>query len=166
MLVRKINRAKWMSGDSIKEPPAADAITGCLRTTKNTLSVWRINNETELEEAVLAIISGQDRLETIDVVMLDDEYFVKCKISTKDTEGLTPVKDLKNTHRDLCSLDFWTIGMVAEHIIESIKKDKLKRFREAELTKIIKNAIAKNRLELSDLKENIQKKIIKSNNNV
>lgn len=160
MLVRKINRAKWMSGDNIKEPPAADAITGCLRTTKNTLSVWRINNEAELEEAVLAIVSGQDHLEAIDVVMLEDEYFVKCAISTEETEGLTPVTDLKDTHIDLCSLDFWTIGMVAEHIIERIKKDKLKRFREAELTKIIKNAIAKKRLELADLKEGIQKKLI------
>jgi hypothetical protein len=159
MLVRKINRAKWMSGNDVKEPPAADAITGCLKTAKNTLSVWRINNETELEEAALAIVSSQDHLEAIDVVMLDDEYFVKCKISTEETEGLTPVEDLKDMHRDLCSLDFWTIGMVAEHIIESIKKDKLKRFREAELIKIIRRAVSKNRLELSDLKDNVRKKI-------
>ena len=159
MLVRKINRAKWMNGNDTKEPPTADAITGCLRTKENTLSVWSINNETELEEAVLAIVSNQDRLETIDVVMLDDDYFMKCKISTKETAGLTPVKDLVDAHRDLSSLDFWTIGMVAEHIIESIKKDKVKRFREAELTKIIQNAIIKKRLELSDLKEGIIKKI-------
>ncbi|MDR1089538.1 MAG: hypothetical protein LBL79_00545 [Prevotella sp.] len=144
-----------MSGDDIKEPPTADAITGCLRTTKNTLSVWRINNEAELEEAVLAIAAGQDRLETIDVVMLDDDYFVKCDIVIEETEGLTPVVDLKNTHVDLCSLDFWSIGMVAEHIVESIKKDKHRRFREAELTKIIKNAIATKRLELADLKDGI-----------
>jgi hypothetical protein len=159
MLVRKIDKAKWMKGDNIKEPPTADAITGCLRTKGNTLSVWRINNETELEEAVLAIVSGQDRLETIDVVILDDDYFVKCKISTEETKGLTPVADLRDTHIDLCSLDFYTIGMVAEHIIESIKKDNLKRFTKAKLTEIIKNAIAKNRLELDDLKEGIQKKL-------
>ena len=160
MLVRKINRAKWMSGDIIKEPPSADAITGCLRTIKNTLSVWRINNENELEEAVLAIVSGQDHLETIDVVMMDDEYFIKCKISTDETEGHTPIENLKNTHRDLCSLDYWTIGMVAEHIIENIKKDKLKRYRESDLKRILKNAIEKNRLELFDLSENIQQKMV------
>jgi len=160
MLVRKIDKAKWMNGDNINEPPTADAITGCLKTKGNTLSVWRINNETELEEAVLAIISGQDHLETIDVIVLEDDYFVKCEISTEETVGITPVVDLRDTHIDLCSLDWWTIGMVAEHIVESIKKDKLKRFTKAKLTEIIKNAIAKNRLEIDDLKEGIQKKII------
>ena len=159
MLVRKINGTKWVNGNDAMEPASADAITGCLRTTKNTLSVWSINSETELEEVVLAIVSGQDHLETIDVVMLDDEYFVKCKILTKETEGNTPVKDLRDKHVDLCSLNFWSLGMVAEHVIESIKKEKLKRFRKAELEKIIKNAIAKKRLEISDLKESLQKKI-------
>jgi hypothetical protein len=102
MLVRKVNKAKWINADNVKEPPSADAITGCLRTTNNTLSVWRINNETELEDAVLAIVSGQERLDTIDVIVLDDEHFIKCKISTEETEGRTPVEDLKSTHRDLC----------------------------------------------------------------
>jgi hypothetical protein len=160
MLVRKINKAKWMNGDTVNEPPSADAITNCLRTTKNTLSVWRINNEAELEEAVLAIVSGQDHLETIDIIMLDDDYFMKCHIPMEETEGLTPVEDLKKTHIDLCFLDFWTIGMVAEHIIENIKKHRLKRFTISGLKKIIKNAIAKNRLKLSDLKESVQKNIV------
>jgi hypothetical protein len=159
MLIRKIDRAKWMSGDTVKYPPCADAITNCLKTNGNTLSVWRINNESEIEEAVLAIVSGQDHLDTIDVVMLDDDYFVKCQISTEETEGRTPVEDLKKSHSNLSSLDFWTIGMVAEHIIENIKKNKIKRFTIASLKRIIKDAIAKNRLELSDLKENIQKKL-------
>lgn len=159
MLVRKINKAKWMLGDDVNEPPTADAITGCLRSTKNTLSVWHIKSATELEEAVLAIASGQDRLETIDVVILDEDYFEKCNILIEATEGNTPVPDLKDTHLDLCSLDFWSIGMVAEHIAESIRQNKFKRFREAELSNIIIKAINANRLKLTDLKEGIQKKI-------
>jgi hypothetical protein len=160
MLVRKIDKAKWITGSTPIEPlSSADAITNCLKTKNNTLSVWRIDSETELEEAVLAIVSGQDHLDTIDVVMLDDDYLIKCKIPTKEIEGRTPVEDLKHTHRDLSSLDFWAIGMVAEHIVENIKKDKLKRFTQAKLKKIIKDAIANNRLKLSDLKEDIQKQI-------
>ncbi|MDR1884565.1 MAG: hypothetical protein LBR26_17595 [Prevotella sp.] len=160
MLVRKINKAKWFNDGKIIEDPSADAMTNCLKTTQNTLSVWLINSETEIEDAVLAIVSGQDHLETIDIVMLEDEYFIKCEIRTEETEGLTPVFDLRNKHRDLASLDFWTLGMVAYHIIENIKKNKLQRFTEAKLKKIIKNAIANNRLRLTDLKEDIQKKVI------
>lgn len=159
MLIRKIDKAKWLNGDTPREPPSADAITNDLRTSKNTLSVWRINDEKELEEAVLAIVSGQDHLETIDVVMLDDDFFVKCSIATETTKGQTPVADLVDTHRDVCQLDFWTIGMVAEHIVENIKKNKLKRFTKAKLKQIIQNAIAKKRIELSDLTEDIRKKM-------
>lgn len=160
MLVRKVDKAKWVSGFTPIDPlSSADAITNCLKTKNNTLSVWSINSEAELEEAVLAIVSGQDHLETIDVVMLDDDYFIQCKILTKETKGQTPVEDLEHTHRDLSSLDFWTVGMVAEHIVENITKGKLRRFAKDQLKKIIKDAIANNRLKLSDLKEDVQKKV-------
>ncbi|GAB6395526.1 MAG: hypothetical protein MdMp024_1838 [Bacteroidales bacterium] len=159
MLIKKIDKAKWFSGDIINEPPSADAITNCLNTKQNKLSVWRINNESELKEAVLAIVSGQDHLETIDVVMLDDDYFVEHRISAEAIDGRTPVEDLKHTHRNLCSLNLLTLGMVAEHVVENIKNDKLKRFTRAQLKDIITDAVTKKRLNFSDLKEDIQKKI-------
>ena len=162
MLVRKIDRGNWMNGNDVRETPSANAITNCLKTStrKNTLSVWRINNETELDEAVLAIVSGQDHLVTIDVVLLDDEYFIECQISIEETEGKTPITDLKNSHRDLCFLDYVTLGKVAYHIVDKIKVNKSVRFTESKLKKIIKDAIDKKRLELSDLKEDIRKKMV------
>jgi hypothetical protein len=159
MLVRKIDRNKWMNGDDVIEPIPADAITNCLRTKGNTLSVWKVNSERELEEAVLAIASSQDHLETIDVVWLDDDYFVKCKVNVEQTDGLTKIKDLAHTHRDLASLDLWTLGMVAQHVAESIKRNRIKRYTAASLKKILKDAVSKNRLNLSDLKDSVQKKM-------
>jgi hypothetical protein len=49
MLIRKIDKGKWISHDTVIEPPSADALTKDLPTRGNTLSVWYINNETELE---------------------------------------------------------------------------------------------------------------------
>lgn len=43
LLVRKINRAKWMQNDILSEQDvSADAITICMKTVGNTLSVWQI----------------------------------------------------------------------------------------------------------------------------
>jgi hypothetical protein len=161
MLVRKINKSNWINKDTVTEPASADAITNCLRTKQNELSVWHINDKTKLEEAVLAIISGskQEHLETIDVVMLDDDHLSKCKILTKETDGDTIVKDLKNTHIDIHSLNVSSITMIAEHIIENIKKENCQRFTEPKLKKLLKDAIDKKRLELTDLPANMQKKI-------
>jgi hypothetical protein len=160
MLIRKIDKAKWITENVVNEPPHADALTCCLKTKGNTLSVWYIENEEDLEEAILAIVSGQAHLETIDVVILDDDRIAECLIETEVTEGDTPVIDLKKQHRDLSKLDFWTLGMVAEHIIESVKNDKIRRFRTASLKNIIKAAIENKRLTIEDLKEDVRKKIV------
>ena len=102
MLVRKITKSKWFQNDILNGAEvSADAITNCLKTTKNTLSVWRVDNEETIEEAALAIVANQQYLETIDVVLLDEEYFLKYQIKIENTEGNTIVEDLKNTHVDL-----------------------------------------------------------------
>jgi hypothetical protein len=57
LLVRKIERAKWMQKDVVNgATPSADAVTGSLRTKNNTLSVWQIENLDELEDAVIAFV--------------------------------------------------------------------------------------------------------------
>ncbi len=160
MLVRKITKSKWFQNDILNGAEvSADAITNCLKTTKNTLSVWRVDNEETIEEAVLAIVANQQYLETIDVVLLDEEYFLKYQIKIENTEGNTIVEDLKNTHVDLIELDYNSLGKVAKHIIESINNDKSKRFTLAKLREIIQRAIENKRLKLSDLHEGIQKKL-------
>jgi len=56
--VRKINKAKWLRADIVNSAEIpADAITNCLRTQQNNLSVWRIKSEDEIENAVIAISS-------------------------------------------------------------------------------------------------------------
>lgn len=159
LLVRKINRSKWPQEDednvfNVK----SDAITICLKSSSNTLSVWEIEDEQHLDEAVLALASGFQHLESIDVVMLERDKLKK-EIECKQTKGSTPVVDLENTHFDLSGLNYYTIGIVAEHIIEKIRTKKIKRYSLGELKKILNNAIDSGRLKREDLKENVLKKI-------
>ena len=72
LLIRKINRNKWIQNDAVPDDVPADAITGgCVRTQRNTLSVWEVPDENKIDEAVLAIVSAGHHLETIDVVQID-----------------------------------------------------------------------------------------------
>lgn len=153
LLVRKINRTKWNNVDEDVFLLSSDAISSCLRTKSNTLSVWRINSETEIDEAVLAIISNGDNIETIDVVVLDGEFLVKASVEQEFTEGNTPVIDLRQNHVDLKNLNYFKIGLVAEHIIQRIKFEKVKRYTKKELKSILKKAIEQERLKMEDLKE-------------
>lgn len=168
-LVRKITKSKWSDDlckqisktEDIKCIPA-DAITSCLRTTKNTLSLWEIKLEDHLEEAALALITCADRIENIDLIYIDSSIIEEMGFTIdKDSPGNTVVEDLKKTHRDLCKLDYSKIGDFALIVAKSISYSKYKRFTKKQLIHIIKEAINKGRLNLNDLNEKMQEDIKK-----
>lgn len=159
-LVRKINKAKWYQIDIMEsDDVSADAITNCLKTTKNTLSVWHIETEDDLEKAVLAIVANQDHLDTIDVVILDEPSLTNYNLNIVASPGETPVISLIEAHRDIAELSFTKLGQVKEHIVQRIRNQKLKRYTVSSLKKILTNAINEGLLRKEDLKESIRQKI-------
>lgn len=159
-LIRKINRAKWFQVDVLNDDDvSADAITNCLKTTKNTLSVWHITTEDEIENAILALVSRQDHLETIDVIMLKESSINNYNIKIDATPGDTPIESLVQSHRDLADLTFSKIEYLKNHIVDRIRKDKLLRFTVGSLKKLLKTAIEDDKLMIEDLRGSVQKKI-------
>ena len=154
-LVRQIQKGNWINVDDNIFKLPSDVLTSALKTQKNTLSVWQINSESDLDEAVLAIVANFKVLEAIDVVILDGVYLLKANVEQEQTSGITPVSDLKNSHFDLKNLDYYTLGLVAEHIIHRVKLNKIKRYSIKDLKTILKKAISENRLKLEDLKESV-----------
>jgi len=155
--VRKINKAKWLRADIVNgaEIPA-DAITNCLRTQQNNLSVWKIKSEDEIESAVLAIISGQARLETIDIALLSPEYLEQNAVKFMATEGKTAVKMPKDIHFDMVELTYEKLGVIAYHIVEKFKEKKVFRYTRKKLKDILNNAINEKRLDINKLSEDIK----------
>jgi hypothetical protein len=160
LLVRKINKAKWMQNDILSgEDVSADAITTCMKTFQNALSTWRVSREEEVEDAVLAMVAGQERLETMDVVFIDRSSLEDKGINLKSTPGITPLKELINKHIDICDLTYRLLGVVAENIVRSIKDEKIKRYTKKDLKKILTEAIEAGRLHKNDLNEYLQSKL-------
>ncbi|MBU1261124.1 MAG: hypothetical protein KJ757_01240 [Planctomycetes bacterium] len=159
-LVRKIDRSKWDQRNIIDgEQPSADAITNCMRTTLNTLSLWLINDVNEREEAVLAIASNFTNLAAIDILLIDRALIEKRKLTLVTKPGLTLYSDFKNQHLNVTNLDYPSLGVMAEVIVESIRQKRHKRFRERELIEILTNAVRAGKVKWSELKPDVQKKI-------
>lgn len=169
ILVRKITKSKWpdsiclgVESETMIEEVPADAITSCLRTSKNTLSVWEVENEEGLEEAALALVTSAQKLENIDIIYIDKAILLDYKFIIKDdVPGATSVEDLKNTHRDISDLNYKRIGEFAYIVAKSISNSKFKRFTRKKLIKIINKAIDENRLQIDTLNDNIKKDILK-----
>lgn len=159
LLVRKINKSKWPKNDETNVFAInAEVFYACINPKGNALSVWEISDETMIEEAVLALASGFQHLETIDVVLLKDDELSN-KVKRLHTVGNTKVKDLEHTHIDLGELNYFTIGLVAEHILKSIKDKRVKRYNIGDLRRILNNAISAGRLNKDDLATCVAQKL-------
>lgn len=172
LLVRRINRAKWdqivdtnVSDNVITKianwfkflingnDASADAITNCLKTFNNDLSVWHIETDAELEDAILALITGssQKKLSALHIVIIDEETALKKGIQLANTPGDTVAKELINSHKDLTNLTYYKLGIVKDLILDGIKKNRTLLYTRKQLKDLIKKAINEgkvNKLEL------------------
>ena len=163
-LARKITRAKWSPkpGFVAGEIPA-DTVTSDLRTQENSLSFWKCGNGTisEVDEAVLALAAGGGRVDKIEVVWLAEEDLRNDEQKYHETEGNTKVNELENQHVDMYLLDYVRLGKVANRIVSAIEDCRYRRLSKQQVLTLIAAAVRQKRVELADLKENVQEEVSK-----
>jgi hypothetical protein len=160
LLVRKIEKAKWMQNDIVGGADvSADAITNCIKTKGNTLSTWEISEESDIADAVLAIVSAREYLDTIDIVCLKRSSLESQGLVLQSTPGNTQVKDLINQHIDISDLTYRSLGTVAEQIVQEIKGGKVRRYTKGMIKKLLNDAIDLGRVQKADLHERLRNKL-------
>ena len=147
--------ARRVSGES----PSADAITNCLRTTRNTLSVWFINNFTELEEAVLAIAAQFDHLDTVDFLIIELSMLYAVHLEIEETPGETPYTAFISSHRDITALNYVSLGTVADVIVETLRRKYQERFTRGRLKNLLYKRIEDGKIQKDALKKRTKKKL-------
>lgn len=176
VIVRKIQKGKWedyckgiKSKSRIKrfleewKPNAsADAITNCLKTTGNELSIW-IVDEANLDDALLAMATGSEMndLGTIYYVTFKLEEFRKNRLSYKQSsnDANTAVQSLKDNHYDIENLDYKQLGIIQKMIVHKIIKNQSHRKTRAELFPIIEKAIDENKIDFLALSDSYLRKL-------
>lgn len=164
-LVRKVSRAKWPDEICSISELNADLMTADLRTTGNTLSLWRIENEEELQSAVLALAASSktSKIENVSVVWIPEELFSSKGIRIDNANvGDTVIFDLQNTHRDACDLTYKKLGDVAEIIMnEMLKEGHYKKFTKSEIKTALSNAYLDDRITEEKCNEDLIQEIKK-----
>lgn len=163
LLVRTTERTKWLQ-NNIKdgEDVSADAITITLRTHKNTLSFWKIEDYEELENIVAAIATNFTNLDAIDLIVLKyDSIESDANLSIKPTLGITAYEKYKQNHYEIYGLTYKTLGMVAKHIVNSFCEDEGNciRYTLGDLKKILKKYIKNSEINPEDLNDSVLNKL-------
>ncbi|MDR3160322.1 MAG: hypothetical protein LBU28_01755 [Spirochaetaceae bacterium] len=153
LLIRKIEEQKWRQNDILHGAEvSADAITGCLRTYQNTLSLWKVESEEEINDAVLAIVSFFDKADTIDIVKIDPALLEEKSLKYEPSIGKTAYTYFENRHFDLIELSYKKLGFVADVIVSCLRNNKNQRFYRKEIKNLIREGLDTGKIDKKDLK--------------
>ncbi len=161
-LARKISRAKWESkrGLSVDEIPA-DGVTVDLKTQQNSLSFWRCPSEeqSDLENAALAIAAGRDTVDRLDMVWLPDDELEGDGLTLSNTKGRTPVPELTDLHVDVTRLDYVRLGNVARSVVAALEANRYLRIPKARVKQLLVEAVNQDRINLDDLNHKLREEV-------
>jgi len=149
---RKFSRAKWERPAFISDSEIpADAITVCLRTQDNKLSLWDCaDDDGSVEETVLALATGSkyDSLEKMHITTLVIAEMKSQGLSLANTPGDTAVEDLRERHLEVVKLTLNQLTKFAELMATNIyADDHCFIFTRKDVARIIKTAMSQQRLD-------------------
>ncbi len=160
---RKISRPKWevkpfMNPDEI----SADAITSCLRTTNNTLSLWECSTrEDHISEVILAIVTSMDRIDRIHIILLRRDELEADGLTLISNPGNTPIVDLRDRHVDVVNLEMKKLCSIARKRATNVRNDQdFHQFTRAHVKEMLRDTVMSDRVGIDQLKENVQRELI------
>ncbi|CAI1563816.1 Uncharacterised protein [Serratia marcescens] len=145
-LLRKISISKWQPNLNLSPKDfSADAITGCTKTSENTLSVWKSETldfrSEEVEKLIVALATTMQAPDTIDLIWLEEQALKDDGINISETPGSSKFVDVNNLHKDLVNINHERLAIVGMHIVNQYNKDRVShyiRLRRAELIILMK----------------------------
>ena len=136
-----------------------------MRTTENTLSVWRSEtlNPSDLDNAIKAALLTSSQVNATQFIILDSEELQKANILTSDEKpGKTAYKGLENLHTDLCELTYEKIGTLLQLYQDvSNKPERTPKIEKPKFKEIIVEANDLGVLDTSVLQDHMQREIDK-----
>ena len=108
MYVRMINKkAKWEQDKNKNiSDISSDIITNCLKTSQDTLSLWYVANEDEIDDAIIALSSNRDYVNRLDYIVIPDEYIKSYNLELNKEEGNSPYISFNNNHYNIININY------------------------------------------------------------
>lgn len=166
--VRKISRSKWqesqLSTDEVKaleevRSVKADAITNCIKTTGNKLSLWKVDEKRDVIEDIIPLILGFERPDTCDIIYISDEVFLQEGILLEQSseDANVPIESLKKYYYNAVVKDYEGLGKFAKVVLKSLNN--YKRFKGKEVKIKLKEMLINHEIEKEMISDKLYEKI-------
>lgn len=137
------------------EDVPADTVAAEFKTTENKLSVWKIENEDDLNDAFIAMALSSDSIGTIDAVLLEEDDLSKLKI--EEEVAATPVIEANKKHRNIVELNYVNLGDVIKSILNALEKGDMVRKTKGTLRNLVVDACVNSSIQYDMLTPNTMK---------
>lgn len=164
-LARKIARAKWMRKSDMEEAEIrADAITGCLRTSNDTLSTWECDiTDESLADVVLALAAAGSTIDKMDIIVLRKDTLAELGIRLDATLGRTAARHLEALHVDLTGIELERLSKLARTIADQARGNiNCYRFPRPRVISLLRSALSDGKLDLTILDTGIQDELARA----
>ena len=166
-LVRKLIKRSSIDliadADSL-ENMFADAATSEFRTTKGTLSTWRINDIDDLDNAVLAIVVTSSKIERMDFIVIDTTLIEENHLEyiQSDAGKEIAVPDLQNTHYNIVNVTISKLINCACIYRKVFEQDDdngiyIVRYAQGDIKDLLEKAVTNGRIRIELLTKDIRK---------
>ena len=153
-----------MSTDEVKaleevRSVKADAITNCIKTTGNKLSLWKVDEKRDVIEDIIPLILGFERPDTCDIIYISDEVFLQEGILLEQSseDANVPIESLKKYHYNAVVKDYEGLGKFAKVVLKSLNN--YKRFKGKEVKIKLKEMLINHEIEKEMISDKLYEKI-------
>lgn len=137
----------------------ADAVTSDLRTSGNTLSLWMIRDDRELDDVFLALGAKMISFEKLEAIRIPEQYLEPFQLD-ESKEGDSPIVSNRKNHRDIINLTYDSIGDMGMIVCRCLNEKEIVKRTRAEMKKLYVDAYRSGRLDVAFLNEDLRDKII------
>lgn len=166
--VRKISRPKWQASPLSDDPEiadkevlnvSADAITNCLKTKSNKLSLWRVEVEEYSIDDIIPLIIGFDKPNTCDVVYIPAELIEETDLVLEQSisDANTPLESLKERHYNIIVNDYAGLGTFSKVVLKSLKNHK--RYGEKDIKNKLQSLLESHTIEPDMISQKLYQKL-------
>lgn len=156
---RKLTRSKWNKNTGRDlEKYSADTMTSCIRTAKETLSIWTafdLNfDNPDNQELIVALALSMQKPDTIGIVLLFHEDLTNLGLELEETVGKTIYQKYCENHRDIVNLNYQKLGIISKYIVNQLNDEiHYKHFPRTTLINMVVNRVKSNIINIEDLPE-------------
>ncbi len=166
--VRKIARSKWpqeiLSDNTEKaqlqiNSVSADAITNCIKTTQNKLSLWKVEERTDTIEDIIPLLVGFDKPDTCDIIYISEED-LKAEgliLEQSSEDANVRIEELKCRHYNAIVNNYEGLGKFSKVVLKSLNNHK--RYTSSVVKKKLKSMLNNNEINREVVSEELFSKI-------